>query len=241
MDTMLTLECPRCGGKLAFSPFSKIAHCEYCGQESISNELVSRQSACPICLEKDQVQRVSAIMQSDDPIAQHLRPPEKPKIPTYAQFCVDKGVVDLKEPKRDFKKKDLKYYLISALILLFFAVSLFSDPAESGNIVLGVLLIILSILLIYLAYRANQFNRTEVAHKEEEFQQKLKDFLTEKEAYESDLHDEYEALAKSMWDKWNLAMKRWEMLYYCRRDHIIYVPGSGRYEEVKNIIKYLYS
>jgi hypothetical protein len=40
---------------------------------------------------------------------------------------------------------------------------------------------------------------------------------------------------------WQKAMSRWELLYYCRRDNILFIPGASRQVAVKDYKAYLYS
>jgi hypothetical protein len=244
---MLKLNCPFCGAKLTFSLFSNKATCSYCGQESLINGIINKQSFCPICQDKDQAQRVSALMQTHDPIAQHVRPPDKPQVPSFSQFCTSKGISKMPEPSRDFKEKGLAPFIVLGIVAAIIMFNLFGSVGSAESSSKGVLIFFaivflgLAIFSFFNVYKRQQYNKTELQQKEQVFEETFKNYLADKEKRESNLRDEYEKMAKGMVDKWQLAMKRWEMLYYCRRDHIIYIPGSGKYEELKDIIKYLYS
>lgn len=245
MDVMLKLNCPHCGGKLKLSVFSNRTTCEYCGQDSLITGIVSAQSNCPICNDKDQVKRVSALMQTDDPIRQHVRPPDKPKIPTFDQYCWHKGITDTPLPAREFKKKDLTPFIVIGVICLFAMLIFFANAADkydvTVNIILGFVFLAAAGVMGYIIFRRASYNSATFKVQEAEYQEKISQLRSEKEKNTSGLRDEYEQMAKDTVENWKLAMKRWELLYYCHRDHIIYIPGADHHVEVKDILKYLYA
>lgn len=247
MDTMLKLNCPYCGAKLTFSLFSNKATCNYCGQESLISGIITKQSNCPVCQDKDQVQRVSALMQTNDPVAQHVRAPERPKIQSFTEFCANKDLPLTQIPKRDFQEKSKGPYTLYGIFCIILMIILFSNIGTSEGASKGILIFFaviflgLAVFLFSLAHKRANLNKIDLEINEKAYQQSLQTYLAEKEKQEDELHEEYEKMAKGIIDRWQLAMKRWEMLYYCHRDHIIYIPGSGKYEELKDILKYLYS
>ncbi len=245
MDVLLKLNCPHCGGKLKLSVFSNRTTCEYCGQDSLINGIVAAQSNCPICQDKDQVQRVSALMQTDDLIKQHVRPPEKPKIPTFDQYCWHKGIKDTPLPQRPFKKKDLTLFIVLGVISLIMTLAFFANAASkydvAVNLVLGFVFLAVAGLMGFFVYKRARYNSVNFKFQEAAYQEQVSQLRLEKEKNTAGLRDEYEEMAKNTVENWKLAMKRWELLYYCRRDHIVYIPGSDHHVEVKDMLKYLYS
>lgn len=247
MDVVLKLNCPSCGAKLNVNLLSTIAVCNYCGQNSVINGLVSKQSTCPICGEKDHVQRVAAMMQSSDPVVQHLRIPEKPKIPSFAEFSLSRPENDFPVPKLTAKKKPIWIPVILGIVALLIAISMFgaissgSSDSVGGLIITGIIFLGLAFIFFRLVYRWNSYNMTVYKPQLQEFDRQVEAYHQSQEEFNEDLHDKYEIVAKSMMDRWNIAMKRWEILYFCRRDYIVFVPGSGKYDEVKDILKYLYA
>jgi len=40
--------------------------------------------------------------------------------------------------------------------------------------------------------------------------------------------------------KWRSAMNRWNNLYYCKRDDLIFIPGEGTSDSIDNMMDYIY-
>lgn len=246
MDQIIKLNCPNCGGKLNTNIFSNTIVCEYCGQNSLVNGiagLINSQSMCPLCHDKDMIQKVSAIILTQDPIIQHIRPPEKPRVPTFEEYLVNnKGNnVELVKPELKNKKKNT-IILIGLGILFFFQFFILiasSDPGQ--NVGLSLFSLFLAIILIFFGYKAMRFNKLEYPVIQEQFTKEIELYEENKVMQGEKSRIAYEKMAKRWMEKWTLAAKRWELLYYCKRDGILFIPGGNHYVPVKDILKYLYS
>jgi len=51
--------------------------------------------------------------------------------------------------------------------------------------------------------------------------------------------DEYKARVERETDRYNLAMKRWDQLYYCGRDDCVFLPGTNTHAPLAKVAEYL--
>jgi len=185
---------------------------------------------CPKCGRNDKVEKITAILRShghDSSIAQSLasprRPAFKPKPETLPkQENQPKPVVKLKLTLMEkIKKTSL---LISGIILLGIFIFIFVlsiDFLTDGIVGLFITLLIISIFPliggIKLLRKRSAFIKIE----------KLKVYKAWKE--ENTRNQE----------QWQVQLKRWEKLYFCHRDDIVFIPGEGTFAPVEKMKEYL--
>lgn len=244
MDEIVKLSCPHCGGKLNLNIFSNSVTCVYCGQSSLitgSTGLMNSQSRCPMCGDKDLVRKVSVLMFSQDPLKEHLRPPSKPRIPSIEEYLcsINEGAPDSFPAIENPRKKNLLIYL--AVILFLFLIMTQVGFQEIGQVFFSILLILIIGAVGYYAYKAWLYNNSIYKALEVEYRLKTEQINEERVRKAETIRNEYEKMAQDSWKKFDLAMKRWDYLYYCSRDGILFVPGGDRYTKVGDMMRYLYS
>jgi len=238
MDNFIKMDCPSCGAKLKLDIFSNLANCEYCGKEIMltgNTGIINSHCKCPICGDKDMVQKVSAMIHTGEPIVEHIRPPDKPRIPTYTEFMrtykteSSSWSYDIDKPK----KQNPWFFWGIGIFVFLIAVS--SNPGDNPGTFF--FFFFLSGILGFLGYRAYNYNKTKLPPLESAYN----DSVARKPKVEDNSRDAYELMAKNWIQKWQLAMKRWEFLYYCKRDGILYVPGGDQHTTVRDMLNYLYT
>jgi RNA polymerase subunit RPABC4/transcription elongation factor Spt4 len=246
MSDLIKLNCPFCGGKLEIPINSNKVTCLYCGQDSLIPGLVKSQSACPICGEKDQVQKVSGLVLSDPAFAQHLRAPDKPRIPSFDEYLrTQQSSTPITATAQ--KKKPFGIFLFLALysfgqaaylfiLVLSLAYSQATDYLQDFNFlpfaIIGfIFFIALGVLFAVLSGRAKRYNASLTSTPLSVAQVPL----TKTELIRSN----YEAMAQSRMQAWNLAMKKWELLYYCKRDNIVFIPGAADHAPIAGMLAYI--
>ena len=249
MDELIKLSCPFCGGKLEIPINSNKVTCSYCGQDSAitgSKGLINNQSACPVCGDKDQVQKVSGIILTDSPIAQHLRPPDKPAVLSFEEFS--RRVPAIPPPIKDFKKSSTTVVLIFAIItglsFLYVVLGTLIQWNDYSARTMGFqMLAVVSPIFAVFAFISGKNIKNNRAFKEKEksFQESLRMYQEQCAQREETLRTEYESYARNSVGNWQKAMSRWELLYYCKRDNILFIPGASRHVPVKEFMAYLYS
>jgi len=249
MDAFIKLSCPFCGGKLDIPINSSKVTCTYCGQDSAitgATGLINKQSNCPICGDKDQVQKVSGIVLTDSPVARHLQPPEKPAMASFEEFASRAPAAA--PPKRNFKKSPkwfpLTMSILFGVIVLFFIIGFIAEPntAEdnTGRYLMFVGLVVIFGIFVAITRNISRKNRL-VADKEKQFQEAQRAYDAEQPHHMERLRKEYDVYVQNHSRNWQKAMSRWELLYYCRRDNILFIPGAPRQVSVKDYMAYLYS
>lgn len=244
MDEIVKLNCPNCGGKLNLNIFSNSVTCVYCGQSSLitgATGLINSQSRCPLCGDKDAVRKVSVMMLSQDPIVEHLRPPLKPKIPSLEEYLLSKRE-NQSDSTASIEKPPKKNMLLFIGLAAFLVILIFNIGFNNWNEALISVLLILAVgIMGYLAYRAWIYNNSVYKILESDYIKKIQKASDEKKHKMELLRGEYEKMAEDSWKKFELALKRWDYLYYCSRDGILFVPGGDRFTKVGEMMKYLYS
>lgn len=246
MSDLIKLNCPFCGGKLEIPINSNKVTCLYCGQDSLIPGLVSSQSACPICGEKDQVQKVSGLVLSDPAFAQHLRAPDKPRIPSFEEYFRSQqtstpitALTQKKKPFGIFLFLTLYCFGQAAYLLILAVMLAYSQATEYMQginylpfaIIGFIFFVALGFLFAVLAGRARRYNTALISAPLSVAQVPL----TKTELIRSN----YEAMAQSRMQAWNLAMKKWELLYYCKRDNIVFIPGKGEHAPIAGMLAYI--
>lgn len=249
MVEIIKLSCPFCGGKLDIPLHSNKVTCTYCGQDSVitgTQGLINHQSNCPICGDKDQVQKVSGIMLSDSPVSQHLRPPDKPTVLSFEEFSSRQPAAP--PPARDFKKSPkwfpLTMSILFGICVLFFIIGFIAEPNYAEDNTLRYLMFAGFVVIFGICVAATSNivrNNRACTAKELRFQESLRAYEVEQKGREGQLRSEYDAYGQKSLGEWQKAMQRWELLYYCRRDNIVFIPGASHYFPASEYMRYLTS
>jgi len=143
-------------------------------------------------------------------------------------------------PVRDFKKAPkwfpLTMSIFFGVIVLFFIIGFIAEPntAEDNT---GRYLMFAGIVVIFGIFVANTNNISRknhaVADKEKQFQEAQRAYEVDHSHRMEQLRKEYDVYVQNHSRDWQKAMSRWELLYYCRRDNILFIPGASRQVAVK--------
>ena len=259
MSDFITLQCPNCGGKLTVGNNTLSLKCENCGTEHMIRReaggvFLESYARCPVCNRNDRAEKVSAILRSQTQntqgytyqnqvstvrignsiqtinqqvpvpiqtsqmsnLAKNLYPPPKPVMNAATQLSTS--------------SKAIFFAIFTAITggcCLFTSISTFSNSssgAEStGNYLVGGLILvgIAVLLFVYAVPAENKSNKA-------------------KKAAEEDVQRELPIQFAEMMRKWNLAIQKWNKLYYCSRDDCVFLTGSNTHAPISNMMGYIY-
>jgi len=270
MSDFISMQCPSCGGNLAVGNNALSLKCDHCGAEHMIRReadgiILESYARCPMCNRNDKAEKVTAIMRSQTQntqgvsyqsvtttvkigdslvpvnqrvavpiqtsqisnLAKHLAPPSQPqsKGGPYIEYSVSHknlfwaiflGIIGVTISLGTFcllasMNSDSKLDTADVLITLFFC----------GPIMLAPLAI--SFWLFFFAIpKGRKKNKEEIENKRNEMQLQSRIQLDEELKI------------------WKNAMEHWNTLYYCGRDDCVFLPGTGTYAPVSNMINYIY-
>ncbi|MEN6481848.1 MAG: hypothetical protein ABFD29_06705 [Anaerolineaceae bacterium] len=231
----ITMSCPNCGGSLSFIPLNQFCVCEYCGTKHIiKNEsgggLLERYSQCPLCKRNDQVKKITSIISNKPFFSTKL-----PKPPNPGKFSLMPNPIP---PKKTIKElKPPIYYLIFpiTMFLIVYFINAIYDFELTFSRICGSLIIVFITLLLTKHNKINEYYSLKKA---------LQTYNDKQEEYNNYLNSDklIKALRKHVITliNYRIASQRWESAYYCERDDIVFIPGEGIYQQLKDISKLLY-
>ncbi|MGA2489109.1 MAG: hypothetical protein ABSF99_02825 [Anaerolineales bacterium] len=242
MDTaLIPAVCPNCGGNLQVDPGTDTVICQYCGTEHIirrdTNGSVTLEAfaRCPLCKRNDRSEKVSAIIksqtgQSESVVQQqrvytdskghaHLQTVNVP-VKTVQTSDLARRLAPPPSPLIPSKVRSTRSLLIISIISMVLGIvgivlasTNSSDYAVCG--VSGVILIPVAIVL-FLVWVIPRKKRQEKAMQQQ-------------------------ASLNNAYQQWKQATSRWEKLYYCERDDIVFIPGEKTNAPVTNMLDYINS
>ena len=236
--------CPNCGGKLEVDPSVDTTTCQYCGTEHIIKREVSGSitleayARCPLCRRNDRSEKVSAILkiqtgQSQAVVAQqqvYRDSSGRAQIRTVNIPVTTVQTSDLARrlapPPRPLASagKNTKTKLVLSLAILVLIVGLVitcvlsssSGSSQSNSpttvVFCGGIPFAVAIGLFVFWYTLYRKDKAKIQQ-----QQSILD------------------------QRWKQATARWQKLYYCGRDDIIFIPGEKTSAQVSDINSYIYS
>jgi len=220
MNELITLICPSCGGKLTVQKGASTYVCDYCGQtHRLRNEDVEAFSRCPVCHRNDKVEKLTSIYKRQDNLARAFPLPEAP--PFVIAELTDQqnpGVVKpfAIEPELKFvsiKKKQVRAAFDMELIFgIAFIVTLISNP---DKFLLPVLFLLLTLATLVFGIINDIKGQTD----EKRVQAAI---------------DEQVPLVLSS------TTERYNTIYYCQRDDVIFIPGEEGPVPASEYVHFLY-
>lgn len=200
---------------------------------------------CPFCGEKDQVIKISAFIMTDSPLAQHLRPPDRPSIPSIEEFSRHYSLIP--EPVKDFDDSSPILPLLVSIasgifgvILLITTLAQNSSNSVAAGIITFVIFGIISAIFGYIYFLKNK-GKGSLIEKKRVFEESLRVYRLKCEQREENIRTDYESIAGKNFAAWKKAKEKWELLYYCRRDNLIFIPGTSKYAPVQEFQTFIYS
>lgn len=244
--------CPNCGGKLQVDPNADTLTCQFCSTEHIIRRNVSGEvtleayARCPLCKRNDQAEKASAILNKQISQSEHIEARQQ----VYTDMKGRAYTRTVNVPVQTVQASNLAQRLTPpcapntksqnwpVILLLLFGILFFvlgSCCSLSGILGLlktslnssdfgtrltnlfayGFLPFFLSVGLFFLW----NFSR----RKEKERLQ----------LEQIDINDAYK--------RWQYAKSRWDKLYYCGRDDVVFIPGEKISAPINDMFKLIYA
>lgn len=256
MTDLITLQCPRCGGTLRFTPGTLALSCEHCGAQHVVRNVgdgftLESHARCPQCGRNDKAEKVSAILKTqthdiDGYTFQTITATkkggravtERVQVPIHTSQKSDLAS-RLVPPARPNPPQRPPYQgsnwaLLSAVLLFF--LGLYGLVVEFGpnQKVLGTRLsgapdVLLAVACIATAAAVYIW----VVPRERARNASI--LVLYKASMAS-----YNALVERQAEEYELAKHRWEQLYYCSRDDCVFLPGTDTHASVDQLDAYLF-
>lgn len=264
MSDFITLQCPDCGGKLIVVNNTLSLKCEQCSTEYMIRREANRvflesYACCPVCNRNDRAEKVSAILRSQtqntqgytyqnqvstERIGNSVRTTnQQVPVPIQSSQMSDlvknlypppKPVMNALSATHQPSSTALYLALITSGLgacCLLASLTLFlnsssvpqSNSTGAENFLVGGLVFvgIAVLLFIYVVPGEKRSNIIKKAAAVDE--QRASQVLFDEEMR-----------------KWNLAIQKWNQLYYCSRDECVFLPGSNTNAPIANMMGYIY-
>jgi hypothetical protein len=247
--------CPNCGGKLQVNPAVDTLICQFCGTEHLIRRNVSGAvsleafARCPLCKRNDQVEKATAILNKQTSRSDGIVPQQRiftdGQGHTYTRMVnvqvqstqtsdLAKRLTPPSAPPTRATGRPIILLLIFAILsfaagaccFIFSALGLlqssnFSQPYEQlGSSMTSALVCSIPLVLGAVGMSVLWF------------------FLRKKE--QQRLAQEQNGI-NITYRRWQQALARWQKLYYCGRDDIVFVPGESNCANVSDMLGYLYA
>jgi uncharacterized membrane protein required for colicin V production len=254
MRDFVTLTCPSCGGILEVLPNTLVFECDHCGNtHQVNREIqdsIESSGHCPRCLKNDRTEKLSSILASHthqlegntvsetsyqdkdgnwyttsstvpfsgtqtSTLAQKLSPPSKPKLKSnYPAYSLASFIESLALLFALFCVGSLSLAIIMSIAILGQGLYNGSANAILGGI-LGILVEIIIGAFLMVVYTKKYLPKQKEAKKQKEAELKIEI------------------------GEWNNAMFRWDQLYYCYRDGIVFVPFEKQIIPINDLRAYI--
>jgi hypothetical protein len=268
MSEFVTLLCPRCGGKLNVAPNTHTLTCEHCGTEHIVRKgpdgiFLESFARCPVCSRNDRAEKVTAIIrtQTQDTdgftiqtvtsarkVGDQIKTfTEQVKVPVHSSQTSELAkqlVPPLPPPFPAAPRASTSncrqlsaWGLVGSALLVAAPASLCGVSAlgtSTINEAATPLLFAGSGLCLAAALAGGGVFLLKAIVPAERARNEQKRALHEQELREYNARVQFER------DRYNLAIDRWNRLYYCGRDDCVFLPGVGTHAPVLDMIDYLY-
>ena len=253
MSEIITISCPSCGGMLTRAPNTTTYTCDYCGQSHrLRMEDVEEFGRCPICRRNDRVEIVRAIYNKGGNLARLLAPPRDPTETLYNNPPPQPAPTD--KPARSRTKSK---YLFIGFSLLAFSFVLFStlccgigiiDYKNSHEVSY---LSIFSIIMLIVFISAIVFVVVGLVQSKKqndeldkillnEWEQQNREIINKWSSRKDQYHNAYKQKSSQLEDSHQKTMRRYDQLYYCHRDDIVFIPGESGHAPSDQLENFLY-
>ena len=238
MDSgFLSAVCPNCGGKLHVDANANTFTCQYCGTEHVilrdssGGVTLEAYARCPVCMRNDQAEKVSAILRKQvsqtqgtetrqqvykDRRGRTHRETVQVPIETTQASSFARQLAPPVAPKPYVGNRGLTGLLVMAVFLLLVgACCSLSAHQNDSNGPLSIIAIVIALVfggLWFVLWREYRAKRNE-----------------------SRVSFEKAGL------EWKKATTRWEKLYYCGRDDVVFIPGERTSAPTGKMMEYIYS
>ena len=268
MADFITLVCESCGGKLHLTEQVNRFVCPYCGHEHIAKQPVDSlisNCACPVCGKDDQVQKLSSIVSSGTSsktgisrTIQHTDIKGKEEYYTRDRKYVGKGDISgnasttsttrtetqeqsdlaarVSAPPRpaapEVPKLGLfeRFDFLKIMVMLIFGVvgALLAEVVDQNNEYVAMAFFVIAAGLAAVGYSRLRPGAKSDGSFSKRRMQKEKAYAEAQQQYKEDT-----AL-------WEAAMQRWNTVYFCHRDDVVFVPGEPSSVPPSQLVPFVY-
>ncbi len=244
MSDFISLACPSCGHAFPVADkahiseiVSKVQKCPACGVASIlegsaGNYWLETYAACPKCQKNDKAKKVTGFSKTPGGFYGYWNPPEKPAKKQYVREA---------PPDRNngiFLSCGI-IFVFGVAFFLCFGCAMWSFPTGllEGDLLANSPLVILSTMVLPLSciavglivfiilvsqYVSKITNDAKESRRQKEYSR------TEEQRMKTEI------------PVWERAMKRYDMVYYCERDDIVFIPATNEYDKPERLKELLY-
>lgn len=230
MNELITISCPSCGGQLRREAHTTTYICDYCGQQHrLRVEDIEEFGRCPVCHRNDKVEIVRAIYNKGGNLAARLAPPISPdKILEYRPKS--KPAIEYSQEK-EIPERAVLFYILPAVSLIIFV------PLAMKNVWVLLVCLILAVWgLVYAVVLHLQQKVKEGRNWQAQNEILVKEWSQYMENYDRDYKKRYASLEEN----YQISKRRFENLYYCHRDDIVFIPGESGNAPSAKLKEFLY-
>ena len=251
MKEFITLTCPTCRGNLEVLPNTLVFECDHCGNtHQVNREIqdsIESSGHCPRCLKNDRTEKLSSILASHthqlegntvsetsyqdkdgnwyttsstapfsgtqtSTLAQKLSPPSKPKLKYYEPAFSFAGFIE------SLAYLFALFCVASLSLAIIMSIAILGQGLYNGRMIAilgGILGILIEIIIG--AFLMGVYKKI---------------YLPKKKQKDAELKIEI--------GEWNNAMARWNQLYYCYRDDIVFTSFDDQIIPINELHSYIY-
>jgi|GEM_PF-1263848 hypothetical protein len=254
MSDFITISCPSCGGHLTRRASAATYTCDYCGQRHrVPKEEIEDFGSCPLCKKNDRVEKARVIHYRGDAFSERLAPPRNPE--EFLEYRPgEKPLPNYKQVENTEKHKLTrlgKAITIAAAAFFVPATCLLVNAIEDYEAIAIAVSALIS--LVFFAMLAGAILWLLGRHKEKGLLQIGKQRLVAEWEKQNELNDsrwsshldqynrEYEKQLALLKKNFARANQRYDQVYYCYRDDIVFIPGEPTHAPSSKLEWFLYA
>ena len=240
MSDFITISCPSCGGQLQRGSNTSTYTCDYCGQQHrLRQEDIEEFGRCPVCRRNDKVEKVRAIFYKKSTLSSRLASPSDPtKSLSYKPNQKPDAGPRPSDTSPNSVQTELGPYVLMFAVFFFLIFYIFDKGAVGTILFLALLFAGITLMIVGKSQdkQVKQEHKRLISEWESRHDKIEADWVEYIEAYEKDFNQEYALLTA----KHVTAMQRYEQLYYCHRDDIVFIPGESGHAPSGMLEEFLY-
>ncbi len=238
MSDFVTLSCPSCGGKLTVQKNTPTYICDYCGTEhKLREEDIEYFGRCPRCHRNDRVEKITAIVNRHDQLGAKFPSPEQLNLDEFVErpdLLIQQKLNSLPNPQKPdnvFTTRSKFFFIVSAFMFIQFLCAgsfYIRVTALIPEFLWLICSLVLAALGIYFSKKSKRL------HREIELE-----ILRKRSVLEQELVVKANEVRREMTGLRRQLKIRYEKIYYCHRDDLLFIPGDPDYASCNNFVSYL--
>lgn len=239
MSDFVTLSCPSCGGKLNVQKNSLTYICDYCGMEhKLREEDIESFGRCPRCHRNDRVEKISAIVNKQDPLAAKFPSPDTINIdrfllrPDLATAQILNSLQNSQFQENAYQKKGrICFFGAAVLLAMLLSISLARHYSSFLNALFFLSILsslVLAIFGVLNTIKGDRKQRESEIEAHNTIPSLEKELLTQRREY----NNQRSILKREL-------KSRYDQMYYCHRDDLLFIPGKSGYASCNDYENFL--